>query len=175
MKMKRLLNLLLVGLLVALTSNQVMAQEEETEITDEELRRYAVTMDSVERMKKNIVSWMTIQVEENEEITGARFNELSAVIGDSIKLAEANATAEEIAFINMIKEEKDKMTADINTTFKTMAIDYIGEGGRTYNKIKKALRSNSDVKARYDAILVEVEKENGKTEEVEVEIEEDSK
>lgn len=137
------------------TSNFAFAQDEAA-VTDEELRKYAVAMDSVERMKQNIIDWMTAEVENNENMTGTRFNDLSKIIDDSVKLAEANATQQEIDFILMVKTKKDKMTEDINTTFKSLAIDYLGEGGRNYKRIKDAISNDPAVKEKYQIIYDEV-------------------
>lgn len=158
--MKRVFKLFLVLFVFTLGSNVAFAQDEE--VTDEELMRYAVTMDSVEKMKQNIIDMMTAAVEGNENITGARFNELSSIIEDSVKLVAANATEDEINFIVLVKEKKDSMTADINTTFKSLAIDYIGDGGRVYKRVKSAIAKDPEVKARYEVIYNEVSK---KTEE----------
>ncbi|MGK7390232.1 MAG: hypothetical protein ACNS60_07770 [Candidatus Cyclobacteriaceae bacterium M2_1C_046] len=136
-----------------LAANTSFAQEGEVEITDEELRRYAITMDSIERMKGNIVAVMTTMVQENEEITGTRYNELNKIIDDSVALVQAGATEDEIAFVRSVVLKKDEMTEEINATFKTLAIDFIGEGGRTYKKIKSALASDEEVKERYEEIM----------------------
>lgn len=144
-------------LVFILAANVSYAQGEEVEITDEELLRYAITMDSVERMKGNIVAVMTTMVEENEEITGARYNKLNKIIDDSVKLIEAGATEDEIAFVRSVVLKKNKMTQEINATFKTLAIDYIGQGGRTYKKIKSALGNDEEVKKRYDEIMQELQ------------------
>lgn len=155
--MKSLLKPLIVVIAFTMGANVANAQDEE--ITDEQLKRYAIAMDSVERMKQSIIDMMSTAVEENEDITGGRFNELSKIIEDSVKLVEANATQEEIDFILSVKERKDQMTADINTTFKSLAIDYIGEGGRTYKKIRAALRSDEELKERYEEILEELKED----------------
>ena len=154
------LKVCLVLFILGLGSNVTFAQEqEEVEISDEELRRYAIAMDSVERMKQAIIDMMTTEVENNANISGARFNELSKIIDDSVKLAEANATPEEIAFINGVKARKDQMTEDINTQFRSLAIDYIGDGGRIYKKIQTALKTDEEVKDRYEDMLEDLKEE----------------
>ena len=153
-----LLKPVLAALALMMFANVAVAQDSapEDEITDEQLERYAIAMDSVDRMKQSIIDVMTQMVEENEEITGGRFNELSKIIEDSVKLAEAEATQEEIDFVLSVKEKKDQMTADINTTFKSLAIDYIGDGGRTYKKIRSELRKNMDLIQRYEKLREEL-------------------
>jgi hypothetical protein len=157
--MKSLLKPFLAVIAFTMGANVANAQDQDEEITNEQLERYAIAMDSVERMKQEIIDMMTTEVEENEDITGGRFNELSKIIEDSVKLAEANATQEEIDFILSVKEKKDQMTADINITFKTLAIDYIGDGGRIYKRIRTALRTDEEVKERYEDIIEELKEE----------------
>lgn len=183
--MKSVLKLFTFLFVFALAANTSFAQETEKEITDEELRRYAVAMDSVERMKANIIAVMTQMVEENEDITGARYNELNKIVDDSLALVEANATEDEILFVESVVAKKNELTEEINVNFRSLAIDYIGDGGRTYKKIKSALKSDEEVKERYEYILKDVQEENKEKElevevekegnEVEVEVEEDSK
>jgi RecA/RadA recombinase len=154
--MKKLMQFFLsLGVLVLLSQVDVKAQSEE--ITDEELIRYAVVMDSVETMREAAKLAIEEMVKSNENMTGTRYNELSKIMSDANKLAAANATEEEVAFINEVKEKSDAIKAEINAAFQSMAKDYIGEGGRTYNKISKALRTDADLKARYAAILEKVQ------------------
>lgn len=155
--MKSVFKLFSLFFALMLASNISFAQETEVEISDEELHRYAVAMDSVERMKANILAVITEMVEGNEAITGKRYNELNNIIDDSVALVNANATPEEIVFVRSVIQKKDEMTGEINTTFKTLAIDYIGDGGRVYKKIKTALRSDEGVKERYQEIWEEIQ------------------
>ncbi|HLT74259.1 MAG TPA: hypothetical protein VKZ68_04215 [Ohtaekwangia sp.] len=128
-----------------------------TKITDEDLRKYAVVMDSVNSMKKALLTKMSDMVKNEEGMTNARYNDLSKAIKDEAKLKELKATEEEIAFINSVTEVKNKGAADISETFQTLAKDYIGV--ETYNEVKNALASDTNLKARYEAILDEVEGE----------------
>ncbi len=128
-----------------------------TKITDEELRKYAIVMDSVNSMKKALLTKMSDMVKNQEGMTNARYNDLNKAIKDEAKLKELKATEEEIAFINSVTEVKNKGAADISETFQTLAKDYIGV--ETYNEVKNALASDTSLKARYEAILDEVEGE----------------
>jgi hypothetical protein len=128
-------------------------------ISDEDLRKYAILMDSIDDMKQSLLKKMGDMVKNNEGMTNARYNELSKAIGDEAKLQELKATEEEIAFINQVNEAKTQGTENITETFQTMAKDFIGV--ETYNEVKNALASDSEVKARYDQILAEVGSEDG--------------
>jgi len=154
------------GMLVsvfALVFINVNAQEEE--ITDDELMRYAKVMDTVQYLSGNIKNFISESVSNSEDITGARYNELYKIIENEEKLNELSATEAEIKFITSLNSKTDSMKNAVNDLFKSMAVDYIGDGGRVYNKIKKALKSDADVKQRYDAILEKVKEENSEVEE----------
>lgn len=123
----------------------------QTEISDEELEKYAVTMDSVEDMKASLLEDITEMVEKNEKMTNARYNDLSKIIDDEAALKEAKATPEEIAFIKDVAAKKEEGTKKIQETFQTMAKDYVGAS--SYNKIKDALKTNPELKKRYETQL----------------------
>ncbi len=131
------------------------AQEEE--VTDEELKNYAIVMDSVENMKANLIEMISDLVKNNDVVTGNRYNELSKIINDEEKLATADATAEEIKAIKAILASRDEETQKINETFQTLVKDYIG--AKSYNKIRKALQTDAVVKAKYESILAEIQAE----------------
>ena len=124
------------------------------EVTDEELEKYAIMEDSIDAMKKNVNVVINNMIKENENITGQRYLDLSSA--DSTKLKSLNATEEEIAFVQEVQATKDSLVQEINTTFQSLAKDYLGEGGRVYKKVKTAIQSDADVKARYEAKLDEV-------------------
>lgn len=135
------------------------SSDAQTEITDEELQKYAVTMDSVNDMKESLLEDITEMVKDNEKMTNARYNELSKIADDDAALTAAKATQEEIAFIREVQTKKEEGTAKIQATFQSMAKDYVGASA--YNKIKKALESDSGVKQRYEAQLSKLEGNNG--------------
>lgn len=133
---------------VGLTSS-VFAQSEE--VTTEELMRYAVAMDSINRLTNNVIEEVTERVKNSTAITAARYNELSRIVNDSTQLVQANATAEEVAALRDILTYKDEQTAKINETFQSLAKEYIGVS--TFNKVKKALSNDKTLKQQYDSIL----------------------
>ncbi|MDH5398110.1 MAG: hypothetical protein OEX02_08195 [Cyclobacteriaceae bacterium] len=147
--------------------------QDEAGIADEELVRYAEVMDSIEVLKNSVGDTVKQMVADNEEVSSARYNALYKISKDETKLAEAEVTESELAFLQKVDHYKDSMTTAIKTTFSSLAKDYVGDGGRTYNKINKALKSDTDIKARYVAILEEV-KERKKEEVGDDEAEEES-
>src|SRR3989337_1717652 len=77
-------------------------------ITDEELEKYAVTMDSVNDMKESLLEAITAKVKSNVKLTTARYNELSKIIDDEAALTKAKATPEEISFIKEVAAMKEE-------------------------------------------------------------------
>lgn len=134
-------SLILIAAFFVLLSNTLFAQEK---ITDEEIRKYAITMDSINIMKASLIEDISAMVKANEDMTNERYNELSKISNDDAKLAEAKATPEEIAFIKEVAAKKTEGTAEISKTFQTMAKEYIGAA--EYNKVKNALKTDADVK-----------------------------
>ncbi len=138
--------------LLSITTHTIFAQDE---ITDEDLKKYAVTMDSINGMKETLLEDIVEMVKENESMSNERYNQLSKIASDDAKLTAAKATPEEIAFIREVVTKKDEGTAKISETFQMLAKEYIGAA--SYNKVKKALASDSEVKSRYEVFMKELE------------------
>lgn len=146
-------NLLLSLLTLAVTSFAVHAQES---VSDEELKKYAVAMDSINSMKAILLNDIKVKVESNGKITNARYNELSKIMNDEAKLKEAKATEEEIAFLREVALFKTEGTAKITETFQSLAKEYVGAA--TFNKVKKAITEDEAIRAKYRSYMDELEK-----------------
>lgn len=130
-------------------------QAQET-VSDDELKKYAVAMDSVNDMKATLLTDIKVMVEKNEKITNTRYNELSKIINDDAKLKEANATEEEITFLREVNTFKTEGTAKITAAFQQLAKEYVGAA--TFNKVKKALSADEAIRTRYRVFMDELEK-----------------
>lgn len=150
MLLKKMFTCLVV--MVAVTS--AFAQDAPV-ISDEELKKYAVAMDSINDMTEQLKVTLNEKVKSNENITGTRYNQLSGIIDDEAKLAEANATPEEIAFIKEVLALKNEETAKIQQAFQSLAKDYVGASA--FNKIRSALKTDTELKAKYEALLSEID------------------
>lgn len=139
-------------LMVSMMSTMAFAQDDA--ITDEDLRKYAVAMDSIENMKTHLIETITEMVKGNEEVSAARYNDLSKIIDDEAKLKEAEATPVEIEFVKSVAAKKEEETTKINEAFQSLAVDYIG--AKTYNAVKKALKEDPALKTKYDAMVDEL-------------------
>lgn len=153
-KMK--IKLLVLFLTACFVGNVARAQEEE--ISDEDLKKYAVAMDSIENMKSTLIETISDMVKSNENVSASRYNDLSKIVDDEAKLQEAEATQEEIDFVKSVAAKKEEETAKINEAFQSLARDYIG--AKTYNAVKKALKDDADLKAKYTAMMEELSKED---------------
>lgn len=129
-------------------------------VTDEELGKYAYAMDSVNELTIELMDSITQMVKNATVVNAARYNDLSRIINDETKLTEAKATPEEIAFVKQVADYKSKGTSEINSTFQNLAKEYVGAA--TFNKVKKALASDTALKAKYDSLMEELKKDNVK-------------
>ncbi|HEX7015004.1 MAG TPA: hypothetical protein VF191_05790 [Cyclobacteriaceae bacterium] len=150
----------LAALFLVSAAYSAQAQEaESTAVSDDELHRYAVMMDSIDEMRVTLLAEIAEMVKGSDKITVTRYNELSKIEDDPEKLAAANATEDELAVLKEVKDKKEAGTAKINEAFKNLAKEYVG--ATAYNKIRKALKDEPDVKSKYETLLEELKADNG--------------
>jgi hypothetical protein len=125
-----------------------------SEITDDELKKYAVTMDSVAAMQQSLRELVAEAVRSNTAMPVARYNQLIKVQQDSAKL-KATASAAEIAFLKQINDLRKVNIGRINATYQDLAKNYVGL--KTFNQIRKSLQSDQQLKARYDNLAKDTE------------------
>lgn len=145
-------------LITVLSLTTITAFSQDATVSEEELTKYATVMDSVAEMSVVVQATLSDMVKESEVMNGTRYNELSKIATDEAKLAEAKATPEEIAFLNEVAEKKKTETLKINQAFQSLAKDYLGAA--TYNKVKKALAADAELKVKYDSLIEEMAKDN---------------
>ncbi len=134
------------------------AFSQEATVSEEELTKYATAMDSINEMSAEVIILITDLVKNTDLMNATRYNELSKIINNETKLTEAEATLEEVAFVKEVAVKKGEATARINEAFQSLAKDYIGAA--TYNKVKKALGSDVELKNKYDSLITELAKDN---------------
>ncbi len=128
------------------------------EITDDDLRKYAEVMDSVEVMKQTLLSDISTKIKSNGKMKISRYNQLNKAVDDEAKLKELKATPEEIAFIKEVGTMKEEGAAKISETVEHLATDYVGT--EKYNKIKGSLGLDTTLRTRYDKIVGEMESDD---------------
>jgi hypothetical protein len=131
------------------------AQSSKVSITDEDLRKYAMTMDSIKGMQETLQEILAQMVRENKVMKVQRYNELFKIADNEAKLSAAQATPEEKQFLKDVAEKRKEETARINATYQGLAKDYVGL--KAFNAIRKSLESDQELKAKYDTISKEVE------------------
>ncbi|QLH32624.1 MAG: hypothetical protein HWD62_09500 [Cyclobacteriaceae bacterium] len=136
----------------------IVSFAQEATVTQEELTKYATAMDSINEMSAEVKEMITELVRDNKVVTAARYNEISKIIADETKLAEAKATPEEVAFVKELAVKRDSATVQINAAVQSLAKDYVGAS--TFNKVRKALSADAELKSKYDALMAELAKDN---------------
>lgn len=133
-----------------------------TKITDEDLRKYAIAMDSVKGMQLTLNDIIAEMVQRNTTMPVQRYNELFKVADDQAKLAEKKATPEEIKFLKECADKRAEEMVRVNATYQALVKEYVGV--KTFNAIKKSLTSDEELKAKYEAISKELESKSAATE-----------
>lgn len=141
--------------IVLLTTVAAKAQKRDS-VTNEELHKYAVVIDSLETLKKSRAEMSTRFAKGNNKITPSRYTQLLPIIDDNKKLSEAKATADEIAYVKDAMAKLTQAQQTFQTTFNELVAKYVGYD--TYNKVKKAIAADKHVKDRY---YVEINRLNG--------------
>jgi hypothetical protein len=135
------------------------AQTTAPSFTDEDLKKYAITMDSVKGMQTTLTGIVTEMVQKNTVMSVPRYNELFKVIEDQAKLAETKATPEEIKFVKDVAAKRAEETARINATYQALVKEYVGV--KAFNAIKKSIASDEAVKAKYESISKALDSKGG--------------
>ena len=136
-----------------MAGSMVMAQDE---ITDLDLRKYAILSQSIEYMKKDISIELNKMIKAQEGMTGTRYKELAATKGDETKLAAIEAKDYEKQFIDITNKLKDDRTTAIKGVNSDLATKMVGNRGKIYKKIKADLKTDEALKSRYELILSQV-------------------
>lgn len=127
-------------------------------VTDEELKKYAIAMDSIAEMQAELNGTIKEMVTSNTAVTAARYNELFKIINDEGKLLEANATSDEINFVKQVIATREAGTTKIKETYQSLAKEYVGASA--FNKVKKALTTDAALKTKYQELMDELSKDN---------------
>lgn len=152
--MNNLKNLFLAILFLGIATSAAFAQTE-GEITDEDLKKYAMVMDSIDVMKQNIQDELNEMIQSEEAMQGGRrYLEIQKAAGDPAQLEELEVTEEEQMVYDNIQAKYDEMTGKFKDTYTNLIKDELG--GTLYNDITKALREDEEVKQRYETISAEL-------------------
>ena len=148
--MRNLSKAVLAALLLAFVSvNAAQAQD----FTDQDLKDYAVILLAQKAITEKISPYVNELIEKQDGIDGNRYAELDAIAkGDATKLpAGTDVEKFEQTFYATIQKRVNSRKKGAQTVVNTLAKYSLG--AKKYNAIKKAYRSNSDVKAKIDGLV----------------------
>ncbi|WP_339814632.1 hypothetical protein [uncultured Imperialibacter sp.] len=147
--------ILMLAFLASLSLQSSFAQDAEA-VTDEELTQYATVMNKIDSMKEDLQVRYNEVIKNNELMDeGRRFLELKKAWGDDAKLAEINATDEEKAAYQGILDEYDNMVAEFKEVYPNLIKDDLGAA--LYNKVRNAMKSDAELKTKYDELLASMQ------------------
>jgi len=99
----------------------------QAQVTDEELKKYAIAMDSIETLKFQLTGTLNKIAKGNDKISAKRYTTLIPIVNDAAKLAEANATPEEIAYLKQAVTTRNEETIKFQKAFQSLVSEYIGD------------------------------------------------
>lgn len=137
------------GLFAVLISNAAFSQ---SEITDQDLYRYALMQEVVTLMKKDVSTEVNKMIKNQEGMTGQRYKELAATKGDADKLAAAEAQDWEIQFLGLVDKLKADRSEAIKTVNTALATKMVGDKGKVYKAIKEQISADEALASRYNTI-----------------------
>lgn len=132
-----------------------IAYAQDEEITDDDLKAYALANASVKSITSSISPMVNDLIAKQEGMTGQRFKELQDTDGDAGKLASIEAQEWEIKFLETVNGEIEKRTEAAKEVINLMAKYAMGTS--KYKAIRSGLSSDADLKARYAAIEAKFE------------------
>lgn len=118
-------------------------------ITSEELKKYIITMDSLEVLKNQLTTTIN-NLSKNSKIPGERVSKLMPVINDQAKLSELKATPDEIAHVKKIISIRNEETMKFQRTYQLLISNYLGQD--VFTKVRNGLKSDSSLKRKYDSL-----------------------
>ena len=146
--MKRLTKVALAAMFFAFLSvNAANAQD----FSDQDMKDYAVILLAQKAITEKISPYVNDLIEKQEGIDGNRYAELDAAAKGDVSKLPADATDFEKQFYEVIQKRVKSRTKGASSVVNTLAKYSLG--AKKYNAIKKAYRSNSDLKAKVDGMM----------------------
>ncbi len=128
---------------VALFSLVSFGKTAAQEISNQDLYKYAVVMETQDMFKDELSAQVTDYINGQESAIKNRYNALAG--------GEAPATDEEKQFMSNVKKMQSDRTGEFSDAFKTMIKRVLG--AKTYSSVKKGIANDTEVKERYNTIV----------------------
>lgn len=154
------MNMVFAACTILMLFNTVKGQEKET-FTDKEMLKFATVMLWAENEKQQMGDSLESWVKNNEKLSGTAYNELSRAVkaGD---INSAEVTEEEKAAFQLIQEKIEVDKEAFKEVYTTKIKEDIGVS--LYNRLNKALKSDVEIKAKYEEIYNKLETTSVSTE-----------
>jgi hypothetical protein len=120
-------------------------------VTSDELKRYAIALDSIETLKDALTASLNKIAKGNSKISAQRYTALMPIVQDPTKLSEAKATADEIAYIKRAAEIQREETVKFQKAYTALISGYVGDS--TFGKVRTALVTDTVLKKTYDSLI----------------------
>jgi predicted Zn-dependent protease len=140
------------ALLITLIALTLINTTGQAQITNEELKKYIITMDSIETLKNQLTVSMNNLSKGNNKISAERYNTLIPIISSEAKLTESKATAEEIAYVKKTVALRDEELRKFQNASQSLINNYMGT--ETFTKVRNSLKSDATLKKKYDSLTV---------------------
>ena len=131
--------LVAVALFSLVSFRQAVAQE----VTNQDLYKYAVVMETQDMFKNELSAQVTDYINKQDPAIKNRYNALAG--------GEEPANDAEKQFIGQVKSMQSERTGEFSDAFKTMIKRVLG--AKTYSAVKKGIANDTAVKERYNTIV----------------------
>ena len=128
---------------VALFSLVSVGKTVAQEISNQDLYKYAVVMETQDMFKDELSTQVTDYINQQDPAIKNRYNALAG--------GEEPANDAEKQFIGQVKSMQSERTGEFSDAFKTMIKRVLG--AQTYSAVKKGIANDTEVKERYNTIV----------------------
>ncbi|MDW3194626.1 MAG: hypothetical protein R8G66_19770 [Cytophagales bacterium] len=142
--MRRITTAFMTCLLMVSFANSALAQDD---ITDADLKDYAIILMAQKSITDKISPMVNDLIAKQDGMTGKRFQELRKGEGEP-------AQEWETSFLNVVNGQIKKKQDAAKSVVSTLAKGSLG--AKKYSAIKKALKADSAMKAKVDAMVAAV-------------------
>jgi hypothetical protein len=148
-----------VGMIGVLLFGGLCANAQESiEFSDEELTKYAVVMKWAENETAVLSQKVADLVNNNELLSASAYNTLSRAQKAGEDLRSTEIEEGEIIEFENVASTTETLKEEFSVIYKEKILSEIGAS--LYNSLKKALRSDEEVKSRYEAIFTSLADES---------------
>lgn len=146
------MKLRIVGLMgLLLIGSQTVFAQGATEFSDEELTKYATVMKWAEAETAALSQKVANLVNNNEKLSASAYNTLSRAQKAGEDLRSTDIAEDEIIEFEKVAKTTEDLKEEFNGIYKEKILSDIGAS--LYNSLKKALKTDAEIKSRYESIF----------------------